>query len=291
MRLLVSDTTEWMAAPVAFLEKAVQARYTDVVVSVWHGKGSRWFSQGVAWDPTVTKPLYDPMAVLLSVAKEKGIRIWASFTLGIQQLPTLHNEWTYMQCTQWTRAFDWTKDEFRAWIVSVVGDYFAVHPKTPGLFLDYVRFWDEVNGPMAGDADGRVAVVSDGVARVLQAVRSLNPAIASMSFSNVDRLYTWHRSVGNDGRLWLQHGLIQHANCPAYDVDPRARLASVAQDTADMPAGSVVPSIATYTTGTVARQPGELLYFTDAQTALFPHVSHYYSPTLSTQAATCLGVV
>lgn len=290
MRLLVSDTTEWMTAPVAFLEKAVHGRYTDVSVSVWHGKGARWFSQAVAWDPTVTRPSYDPVAVLLSIAEEKGLRVWPSFTLGIQQLPTLHPEWTYQQCTQWTRAFDWTNADFREWIVSVVHDFMRTHPKTPGLFLDYVRFWDEVNGPLAGDSDGRVAAVTDGLARIIAVARSINPAIWSMSFSNVDRLYAWHRSVGNDGRLWLQHGYVQHVNCPVYDVDPRTRLANVAQDTSDMPAGSVVPSIATYTTGTIARKPGELLYFTEAQTALFPHVSHYYSPTLSPQAAACLGV-
>lgn len=291
MRLLVSDTAEWMAGPVAFLDKVQRAKYTDVSVSVWHGKGARWFSPSVAWDPTVQKPPYDPLAILLSVAREKGIRVWASFTLGIQQLPSLHNEWTYQQCTQWTRAYDWTIEEFRAWLTSVVQDYFTVHPKTPGLFLDYVRFWDEVNGPLAGDSDGRVAVVTDGLTRIIHAARSINPAIWSMSFSNVDRLYSWHRSVGNDGRLWLQHGLIQYANCPAYDVDPRTRLASIAADTADMPSGSVVPSIATYTTGTAARTPGDLLSCTETQRALFPHESHYFFPTLTEQAASCLGVV
>jgi hypothetical protein len=287
---LVSDGTEWVSHPVTFLEKVLRGGYTDVVVSVWHGKGARWFSSSIAWDPTVPKPQYDPVAILLTYAAYKGVRVWASFTLGIQQLSTLHPEWTYQQCTQWTRAFDWTNEAFRWWIVTVVEDFARTHSMVPALFLDYARFWDDVNGPLAGDADGRVAAVTDGLTRIMQAVRSINPAVASMSFSNVDRLYSWHRSVGNDGRLWLQQGLIQHANGPAYDVDPRTRLTNIANDTADLPTGTVVPSIATYTAGTVARTPGELLSFTDAQRAFFPHVAHYYFPTLTDQAADCLKV-
>jgi hypothetical protein len=290
MRLLVTDTLEWVSHPLTFLEKARTAGYTDVVVSVWHGKGARWFSPVVEWDPTVTRPEYDPIPALLAIAQEMDITVWASFTLGIQQLPSLHPEWTYQQATQWTRAFDWTNPEFREWIASVVEDYYLTHPTTPGLFLDYVRFWDGTNGPLAGDPDGRVAVVTDGVQQILGAVRSIHPAVLSMSFSNVDRLYTLHRSQGNDGRLWLQHGLIQYANCPAYDVDPRTRLTNIAADTADLPTGSVVASIATYTTGTQPRTPGALVFYTEAQRTSFPHVSHYFYPTLTETAAACLGM-
>jgi hypothetical protein len=289
VRLLVTDTDEWVTSPLAFLAVVHDAGYTDVVVNVWHGRGARWFSDAVAWDPTVTKPYYDPVAVFLSIAEERGVRVWTSFTLGIQQLPTLHPEWTYQQCTQWTRAFDWTLPEFRSWITGVVADYYHTRPTTPGLFLDYVRFWDGVNGPLAGDPDARVAVVTKAVQDILDTVRTINPAVLSMSFSNVDRLYSLHRSQGNDGRLWLQHGLIQHANCPAYDADPRTRLTNIAADTADLPTGSVVASIATYTTGNQPRTPGALLFYTEAQQALFPHRSHYFYPTLSRQAVACLG--
>jgi hypothetical protein len=287
MRLLVTDDNGWVSDPFSRVDMAVRGGYTDLVVSVYHGSGARWKSKYLAWDTAV--PLVDSFPALLAYAQYKGVRVWASFTCGIQQLPSLHPEWTYMQCTQWTRAFDWTNKDFRAWIAGLIEDFYKAHA-APGLFLDYIRFWDDLNGPLAGDDAARVAVVTDAVQQILAGVRAIKPDVLSMSFSNVDRLYGLHRSQGNDGRLWLSKSLVQHANCPAYDVDPRARLSQIAKDTADLAPGAVVPSISTYTNGLASRASGELLYFTEAQRSLFPHVSHYFYPTLSPRAADCLKV-
>lgn len=294
MRLLVDESATWLTPDGAFAlcDKALAGGYTDLAVSVWHGSGPRWFTDydGLAWESVAPKPHYDPFGVLLNYAMHRGLRVWASFTCGIQQLPSIHPEWTYIQATQWTRYFNWMLPEFRAWMAGLVADCFKKHPQTPGLFVDYMRFWD--GGPVPGDTDSRVAAVTDGLTAIVTAVRQINPAVLSMSFSNLDgSYYTGHRAVGNDGRLWYQRGLVQHMQTPAYQPDPRPRFQQIAAGITDLPVGPAVPILATYGSGLTARTPGDLLSCTEAQRDLFPHVAHYYTQTLTPQAVACLGAI
>jgi len=136
-RAIFDEDKGWMTAQGAqeTIRRIKAAGFNAYVPCIWHGSGTRYPSALAPPEPGVSFPGDDPLANLIKIAHDNGIKVYPWFTVTLRQLDFFSD--FYGPGTP-PEAFDLQRPGFRKFIEDLIVDV-ATRYDIDGINLDYIR--------------------------------------------------------------------------------------------------------------------------------------------------------
>jgi hypothetical protein len=242
-RAIFDEGTSWMTEDGArnTIQRIRRAGFNVYVPCIWHGAGARFPSKSIVAEGTLHFGDRDPLARLIYIAHEHGIKVHPWFTVALRQgdlLPEFHPPGTPLQ------SFDLHSLAFRQFIVNLIREVVEKYP-VDGINLDFIRtmgiclstqcvaeYYDKYGRNLLADAPltdpyGVLKVASlqawqdEAVEEIVRDVSSTVRRVRPLAQISVDGHPTPYASAeGREEIRWANLRLIDYIFDMAYGDDP-----------------------------------------------------------------------